>query len=642
MPCTFLVVFEAFPRRFRVAMKLFSAKYNTASAARKKKTKKEVCGATHPCKPSRETLGVAVRDDRRGRKAQRFGSRGKEAARQHASPRGASLLEASSRNVGHGLALPADIARVEFRGFDVSRGKIDATNPNHRTFDSSDSESGSSDAENSSTDYRQLTESSPGFPKRINGNSKKRPLTPGQSPPARKKSRAKSSKRTPTDLSVPRDSDTPLMFSDGSVSDSDSDVSGKEGKSWSGVGDDDAASSESKKLRSKKSRAAGSDSDGFESSGSEASSSDASKSGSSSSDSSSSDDDDDSDDDASDEENNENGDPNPKRATDPEWVTTPGGGAPAWWTEEIKDWLESTATISGQKKSARRLKRSIHYLIVFMKKHKPAAQRVKKVKPRDLRAWVSQLEDQLRADSRKGDEYTMTQNVKRTHMIAMKSFWSSLVSNLSVKVNVAMPLKLPPKPQLKHTDRFTSEETREKFLLEAKRSGTVHACIIGLLLYAGLRVKELVCLKKGDVTMTKDEETRKKQIHLKVREEGAKFEKSRQITLGDNGVKYLWPYLKQMKRMNSKKNEYLFPARWTRKTKGMGHRSTDSVYRMVKNKYSKKFKTKHTPHWLRHAFATTLRRRGQDEKEIQNWMGHKSVKTTRGYIHHNPKANMLC
>ena len=321
-------------------------------------------------------------------------------------------------------------------------------------------------------------------------------------------------------------------------------------------------------------------------------------------------------------------------------MTTPGG-APAWWSEEIDNWLESTATISGQKKSARRMKRSIHYLIVFMKRHKPAAKRVKKVKPKDLRAWVRQLEDQLRADSRQGAEYTMSQNVKRTHMIAMKSFWTSLVNNLSVKINVAMPLKLPPKPQPKHLTRFTSDETRALFLEEAKRNGTVHACIIGLLFFAGLRVMELVCLKKNDVTMQKDETTREKSVRLKIREEGAKYEKVREFPLGKRGVKYLWPYLKQLKRMNSKTNEYLFPARWTRKTRGMGHRSTDSVYRMIKYKYSAKFNTAHTPHWLRHAFATTLDRRGQHEKEIQNWMGHSSIKTTRGYIHHNPEAEML-
>lgn len=633
-------------------MKLFSTKYAACAAREKKskraKKKKEICGAGRAARnaaalrSSRSSLDV--RDDRRGRKAPRFGSRGKGVQRQHASPHDALVLEASSRDAGHGLASSADIARVKFGGSDVLRGKIDAANPNHRTWDSSDPESGGSDAENSSPDYRQLTESSPGCPKRVEGKPKKRPLTPGQSPPARKKSRSESSKSTPTDLGGLSDSDAPFLSGDGSVSDSNSDGGGKEERSWSGVDDDDAASSESKKLRSKKSRAAVSDSGGSDSSGSD--SSDASNSDSSSSDSSSSDDDDDSDDDASDDDSDadENSEPNPKRAKDPEWVTTPGG-APAWWTEDIKDWLESTATISGQKKSARRLKRSIHFLIEFMKKHKPAAQRVKKVKPRDLRAWVRQLEEQLRADriknkKKKADEYTMTQNAKRAHMIAIKSFWSSLVSNLSVKVNVAMPLKLPPKPQPKRTERFTSDETRNKFLLEAKRNGTVHVCIIGLLLYSGLRVMELVCLKKSDVTMTKDEETRKKQIHLIVREEGAKYEKSRPITLGDNGVKYLWPYLKQMKRMNSKKNEYLFPARWTRKTKGAGHRSTDSVYRMIKNKYSKKFKTEHTPHWLRHAFATTLRRRGQDEKEIQNWMGHKSVKTTRGYIHHDPNAEM--
>lgn len=507
--------------------------------------------------------------------------------------------------------------------------EIDTNVSKSKKFDTSESESEGSESESSSQQSGRLLESSPGYPKRRNRKTKKHALSPPKAAPARKKSRRKDSK----DIA---EAAQEVCGSEASIS---SESSGSDGSESSSSSDEEislspsrkahAASSESEKLQAAQPNT--SESDNWSSDSSDSESSD-SESESSESDSAL-------DQDAEDQENiGPKSNPNSGRRPVAEWVTVPGG-TPAWWTEEIECWLESSATISGQKKSAKRLKRSIHYLILFLKEHKPEARRVKKVKPKDLRAWIRQLEEQLKKDSRKGKEYTMTQNVKRTHMMAIKSFWTSLVNNLSVKVNVALPLKLPPKPQPKHVSKFTSDETRSKFLKEAKRNGTVHACIIGLLLFAGLRVNELVCLKKADVTLEKEE--KKRSIRLEIREEGAKYEKVRRLSLGRHGVKYLWPYLKQLKRMNLKENEYLFPARWTRKTKGRGHRSTDSVYRLIKTKYSSKFKTEHTPHWLRHAFATTLRRRGQDEKEIQVWMGHSSVKTTRGYIQHNPEAEML-
>ena len=506
---------------------------------------------------------------------------------------------------------------------------IDTNVSNSRKFDTSDSESEASESENSSQESGYLPESSPGCLRRQGKKTKRQPLASPKAAPARKKNRRITKKvglqfaqrQYASDTSVSSDA----SGSSGSESSSDS----EQETSLSPSREADAVASKSKMLQVPMPNA----------SELEDSSSDSSDSESSDSESESSESESASDQDAEDQENDDpEFNPNPGKRSVAEWVRVPGG-SPAWWTEEIECWLESSATISGQKKSAKRLKRSIHYLIVFLKRHKPEARRVKKVKPKDLRAWIRQLEAQLRKDSKKGKEYTMTQNVKRTHMIAIKSFWTSLVNNLSVRVNVALPLKLPPKPQAKHVSKFTSDETRLKFLKEAKRNGTVHTGIIGLLLFAGLRVNELVCLKKSDVLLEKVEG--KKSIQLKIREEGAKYEKVRELSLGKHGVKYLWSYIKQLKSMNSRKNEYLFPARWTRKTKGRGHRSTDSVYRMIKNKYASKFNTEHTPHWLRHAFATTLNRRGQDEKEIQVWMGHSSVKTTRGYIQHNPEAEML-
>ena len=40
-----------------------------------------------------------------------------------------------------------------------------------------------------------------------------------------------------------------------------------------------------------------------------------------------------------------------------------------------------------------------------------------------------------------------------------------------------------------------------------------------------------------------------------------------------------------------------------------------------------------TPHTLRHTFASAKSRRGVPLRQVQEWLGHKSIATTQRYVH---------
>jgi integrase/recombinase XerD len=138
-----------------------------------------------------------------------------------------------------------------------------------------------------------------------------------------------------------------------------------------------------------------------------------------------------------------------------------------------------------------------------------------------------------------------------------------------------------------------------------------HNMIIRLLYGCGLRVSEIVNLKKEDVNF--DEEI----IHIKL----AKGKKDRFVKIPESISKELQSFVSL-----SKANQVLFES-----NRG-GKLTTATIQAILKNARKKAGISKRVyPHLLRHSFATHLLESGVDLRIIQKLLGHSDIKTTQIY-----------
>lgn len=138
-----------------------------------------------------------------------------------------------------------------------------------------------------------------------------------------------------------------------------------------------------------------------------------------------------------------------------------------------------------------------------------------------------------------------------------------------------------------------------------------HKLVIMILYSSGLRVSELVNLKREDV------DSERNVINVRM----GKGRKDRVTVLSEKAKKLLFSYLCS----TSFKSSYLFEGR-------KGKYTIKSVQKILE-KASSSISKKVTPHMLRHSFATHLLENGVDIKYIQMLLGHSRISTTSIYTH---------
>lgn len=229
---------------------------------------------------------------------------------------------------------------------------------------------------------------------------------------------------------------------------------------------------------------------------------------------------------------------------------------------------------------------------------------------RDVEQINEQLVHEFRLKlNRNRDIKKATQNY---YLIALRMLLKYL-ETAGEKVMSANAIVLA-KTGVREIDLITKEELRRLFLEVG--GGEIRdlrdRAIIEILFSTGLRVSELVSLRR-DIDLTTKE--------LAIRGKG---EKMRVVFFSETAVEAIQEYQKNRK----DRSLALFAG------KGDGDLTVRSVERIIANRARQAgIAKKVTPHILRHMFATTLLSNGADIRSVQEMLGHENIATTQVYTH---------
>ena len=211
-------------------------------------------------------------------------------------------------------------------------------------------------------------------------------------------------------------------------------------------------------------------------------------------------------------------------------------------------------------------------------------------------------------------------NTLRRRVTALKSFCRFLVDSDYLKRSPAESLPHPKKPQ-KHPRHLQREDIDKLFAAAGKNesaAGLRDKTALLFFYYTGVRVTELVNIRKADLDLEKDVV----KIH---KGKGSRF---RQVPLHSRLKKQLQKYLIDLPEILEPADGYLFC------NKQGGQISADYVHHMIVDYAAKAgIKQKVTPHMLRHSFATHLYREDVDINTLGKLLGHAGIRTTSIYTH---------
>lgn len=200
---------------------------------------------------------------------------------------------------------------------------------------------------------------------------------------------------------------------------------------------------------------------------------------------------------------------------------------------------------------------------------------------------------------------------------SLKNFYLYLISE-NINSNIELNIDVPKKE--KHLPSYLNIE-EVNLLLSApdtsKQGGLRDKAMLELMYSSGLRVSELVNLKKSEINLPEK--------LLKIIGKG---KKERIIPIGDYAMEYVLKYINTNKIKGFSTSKYLF-------LNQKGEVITRQYFFKQIKKYAKQVGIEKdiSPHTLRHSFATHLLENGADLRLVQDLLGHTNIETTQIYTH---------
>lgn len=257
----------------------------------------------------------------------------------------------------------------------------------------------------------------------------------------------------------------------------------------------------------------------------------------------------------------------------------------------------------------------------FGEKKKPDGLAAENV--RQYRLWLNRLQD--------AHGEPLKKNTQNYHLIALRSFLKYLAKR-DIKTLAPEKIEL-----MKMPDRDVSflESVDLNRLLSAPTDNR-HAAddlikrrdkaILEMLFSTGLRVSELVGLKKNNINLNSEQFTIT-----------GKGRKARVVFLSRQAKYWLKKYIEARQDMNP----FLFIAHDQKSAKGRLASGEDWENKPLTTRSVERIVQKHaktagiakpvTPHTLRHSCAANLLQNGADIKSVQKILGHSSIATTQIY-----------